>query len=200
VRGHWHPKTYGGELTIDSPWGETQCHLNLMGQHNALNALAAASTCMALGVGLGTITAGLASVNPINGRLKTQFSESGALIIDDTYNANPSSLMAALETLSSLPGKNILVLGDMAELGNETESWHTQAGYAARSAGIELLFGVGDLTRFATNSFGQGASLFPNTQALINVLPPQLGTGINVLIKSSRCMALENVVLKLLQS
>ena len=108
--------------------------------------------------------------------------------------------MAALEILSSLPGKNILVLGDMAELGNETESWHTQAGYAAHSAGIELLFGVGDLACFATNNFGQGASHFPNTQALINGLPPQLGTGINVLIKGSRCMALENIVLKLLQS
>lgn len=108
--------------------------------------------------------------------------------------------MAALETLSALPGKKILVLGDMAELGDEAEPWHTQAGYAARSAGVEFLLAVGDLARFATNSFGQGASHFPNTQALINVLPPQLGTGINVLIKGSRCMALENVVLKLLQS
>lgn len=194
VRGQWHPKINGGELTIDSPWGQIQCHLNLMGPHNALNSLAAASTCLFMGVELETIATGLASVNPIDGRLKPQFSDTGALIIDDTYNANPSSLMAALETLSTLPGKKILVLGDMAELGNETESWHTQAGYAARTAGVESLYGFGDLARFATNSFGQGANHFPNTQALINVLLPQLGTGINVLIKGSRCMALENVV------
>jgi len=88
----------------------------------------------------------------------------------------------------------------MAELGNETETWHTQAGYAARSAGIELLFGVGDLARFATNSFGQGASHFANNQALLKVILPQLRNGINVLVKGSRCMELENVVEKLMQS
>lgn len=134
------------------------------------------------------------------GRLKPQLSDTGALIIDDTYNANPSSLMAALEALSALPGKKILVLGDMAELGNETESWHTQAGYAARSAGVESLYSVGDFARFATNSFGQGASHFANNQALLKVILPQLGAGINVLIKGSRCMELENVVEKLMQS
>lgn len=200
VRGHWYPKINGGELTIDSPWGQIQCHLNLMGQHNALNALAAVSVCQVLGVGLDTIATGLAAVKPMNGRLKPQLSDTGALIIDDTYNANPSSLIAALDTLSALPGKKILVLGDMAELGDEAESWHTQAGYAARSAGVESLYGVGDFTRFATNSFGQGASHFPDNQALLNVLIPQLETGVNVLIKGSRCMELENVVEKLMQS
>jgi UDP-N-acetylmuramoyl-tripeptide--D-alanyl-D-alanine ligase len=200
VLGHWHPKINGGELTIDSPWGQIQCHLNLMGRHNALNALAAASTCLMMGVGLDTIASGLAAVNPINGRLKAQFSDSGALIIDDTYNANPSSLMAALEALSSLPGKKILVMGDMAELGDESETWHTKAGYAARSAGVECLLGVGELARFATDSFGQGGLHFTNNQALLKVLLPQLGADINVLVKGSRCMALENIVLQLLHS
>lgn len=199
VRGHWHTKLNGGKLTIDSPWGRTQGDLHLIGQHNALNALAAASACLVLGVEVDTIATGLASVNSIKGRLRLQQSESGALIIDDTYNANPSSLMAALDTLSALPGKKILVLGDMAELGDQAESCHTQAGHAARSAGVELLFTVGDLACFATNSFGQGASHFPNNQALLKAMLPQLGADLNVLIKGSRCMALENVVEKLLQ-
>jgi UDP-N-acetylmuramoyl-tripeptide--D-alanyl-D-alanine ligase len=85
-------------------------------------------------------------------------------------------------------------------LGDEAESWHTQAGDAARSAGVEFLFGVGGLARFATNSFGQNARHFPNNQALLNVLLPQMETGINVLVKGSRCMALEDVVVKLLHS
>ncbi|WP_394754665.1 UDP-N-acetylmuramoyl-tripeptide--D-alanyl-D-alanine ligase [Crenothrix sp.] len=199
VRGYWQPTPTGGQLSIDSPWGRTQCHLNLMGQHNALNALAAVSACLVLDVGLNTIAASLESISPIKGRLKPQLSVSGALIIDDTYNANPSSLLAALEALSSLSGKKILVLGDMAELGDAAESWHTQAGYAARSAGVECLLAVGDLARFATNSFGQGASHFANNQALFKVMLQQLGPGINVLIKGSRCMELENVVENILQ-
>ena len=200
VRGYWYPKINGGELTIASPWGQIQCHLSLMGQHNALNALAAASTCLVLGVDLDTIAAGLAAVKSIHGRLDAQYSECGALIIDDTYNANPSSLMAALEILSSLPGKKILVLGDMAELGDEAESWHIQAGYSARSSGVECLFSVGELARNTTNSFGNGAMHFANNQALLKVLMPKLKKGITVLIKGSRCMALENVVVKLLNN
>lgn len=200
VRGRWQARGYGSELTIDSPWGQIQCRLNLMGRHNALNALAAAASCMPLGVTLDTIASGLASLNPINGRLKPQRSHSGALIIDDTYNANPSSLTAALDILSSLPGNKILVLGDMAELGDVGESWHSQAGHAARSAGVELLFTVGELARFAAESFGQGACHFADNQALLNRLLPFLGTGLIVLVKGSRCMALENVVINLLQS
>ena len=200
VRGYWHPTINGGELTIASPWGKIQSHLHLMGQHNALNALAAATTCLMTGVAPETIAAGLAEVNPIKGRLKTQFAVRGTLIIDDTYNANPSSLMAALETLSFLQGKKILVLGDMAELGDQAEAWHIQAGIAARSAGVELLFAVGELARFAANSFGLGGIYFHNNQALIKDLLPQLGTDMNILIKGSRYMALEDVVEKLLKS
>ncbi|MCX7087303.1 MAG: Mur ligase family protein [Methylococcales bacterium] len=87
VRGHWHPTINGGELTIASPWGKIQSSLHLMGQHNALNALAAATTCLMLGVRQDTIADGLTEVKPIKGRLKTQFSLRGTLIIDDTYNA-----------------------------------------------------------------------------------------------------------------
>lgn len=198
VRGSWHPTINGGELTIASPWGEIHSHLNLMGQHNALNALAAASTCLMTGVPPAIIAQGLDQVHQVNGRLNAQFAVSGALIIDDTYNANPSSLLVALATLSSLQGKKILVLGDMAELGDEAESWHIHAGMAARSAGVELLFAVGELSRFAANSFGEGGMHFHNHQALLHDLLPHLGTGMNILVKGSRCMALENVVEKLL--
>ena len=198
VQGHWHPQIHGGELTIASPWGQIHCQLNLIGKHNALNALAAASTCLMMGVRPETIAAGLAAVNPINGRLQSHLSKSGALIIDDTYNANPSSLIAALETLSAMAGKKILVLGDMAELGDEAESWHTQAGYIARSAGVDLLFCIGHMAHFAARSFGLGGMHFHQPEALISALQPELGDGINVLLKGSRCMGLEKIVAKLL--
>lgn len=198
VQGFWYPHSNAGEFLLDSLWGQIQCQLNLLGQHNVLNALAAAATCLLMGVSLDTIALGLAAMQPINGRLKPLYAESGALILDDTYNANPSSLQAALATLSALPGKHILVLGDMVELGDQAESWHTQAACDARTAGVELVFAVGELARFATRRFGHGAKHYTNIEALLDALQPELGSGINVLIKGSRCMGLERVVEKLL--
>jgi UDP-N-acetylmuramoyl-tripeptide--D-alanyl-D-alanine ligase len=140
----------------------------------------------------------LASVQPVAGRLQSRSGIGGAHIIDDTYNANPTSLAAALDTLAMLPGKKILVLGDMAELGDEADTWHVWAGQAARAAGVVALFAVGNLARLAAESFGEGAQYLTDSQALVKVLLPRLRPDVNVLVKGSRCMAMENIVSELL--
>jgi len=194
VRGSWHPRLDGGSLSIDSPWGRIDTHLHLMGQHNALNALAAATACLTLGVDTEMVAAGLAAMRPVGGRLQSRLGAGGARIIDDTYNANPSSLSAALETLTAIPGKKILVLGDMAELGDEAVKWHVWAGQAAHAAGISRLFTVGELAGLAAESFGERDDRFADAQALIRALLPQLKSGVTVLFKGSRCMSMENMV------
>ncbi|MDP3331220.1 MAG: UDP-N-acetylmuramoyl-tripeptide--D-alanyl-D-alanine ligase [Methylococcaceae bacterium] len=198
VRGNWQPRFDGGDLTIESLWGRIQSRLHLMGSHNALNALAAAAACLALDIEPDAIAAGLESVRPVAGRLQSRSGVSGAHIIDDTYNANPSSLAAALDTLATMPGKKILVLGDMAELGNDADTWHIWAGKVARVMGVDEVFTVGELASLAAASFGVGAEHFSNEQALIETVILQLRPGVNVLVKGSRCMAMERVVTVLL--
>ncbi len=198
VRGSWQPRFDGGDLTIESPWGRIQTRLHLMGSHNALNALAAAAACLALDIEADAVAAGLESVQPVAGRLQSRSGIGGAHIIDDTYNANPSSLAAALDTLAMMPGKNLLVLGDMAELGDEADAWHSWAGQSARATGVVALFAVGNLARLAAESFGEGAQYLTDSQALVKVLLPRLRPDVNVLVKGSRCMAMENIVSELL--
>ena len=198
VRGNWQPRLDGGDLTIESPWGRIQTRLQLMGSHNALNALAAAAACLALDIEADAIAAGLASVQPVAGRLQSRSGIGGAHIIDDTYNANPSSLAAALDTLAAMPGKKLLVLGDMAELGDEADAWHGWAGQAARAAGVVALFAVGNLARLAAESFGDGAYHLTDSQSLVRALLPRLRPDMNVLVKGSRCMAMERIVAELL--
>jgi UDP-N-acetylmuramoyl-tripeptide--D-alanyl-D-alanine ligase len=197
VRGNWQPRFDGGDLTIESLWGRIQTRLHLMGHHNALNALAAAATCLALDIEPAAIAEGLASLQPVAGRLQSRLGAGGARIIDDTYNANPSSLAAALDTLAAMTGKKILVLGDMAELGPEANTWHRWAGQAAHAAGVAKFFAVGELARLAAESFGGGAQHLADGQALVEALLPQLRPGVNVLVKGSRCMAMESIVAEL---
>lgn len=197
VRGNWQPQSDGGDLTIESPWGRIQTHLRLMGRHNALNAVAAAAACLVLDIEPEVVAAGLAAAQPVAGRLQFRLGAGGARIIDDTYNANPSSLAAALETLATMSGKKILVLGDMAELGDEADIWHAWAGQAAQAAGVVELFSVGDLARLAAESFGLGAHHLADNRALVKALLPKLRRGVIVLIKGSRCMAMENIVSEL---
>lgn len=198
VRGNWKPRLDGGDLTIESLWGRIKIRLHLMGSHNALNALAATAVCLVLDIEPDAIAAGLESVRPVAGRLQPRSGIGGACIMDDTYNANPSSLAAALNTLTTLPGKKILVLGDMAELGNDSDTWHNWAGKVARMMGVKEVFTIGDLAGLAAASFGEGAQHFPDKHALVEALFPQLKSGVNILVKGSRCMGMERVVEELL--
>jgi UDP-N-acetylmuramoyl-tripeptide--D-alanyl-D-alanine ligase len=198
VLGNWQPGLVGGDLTIESSWGKIQTRLHLMGSHNAVNALAAAAACLALDIEPDLISVGLAAARPVAGRLQSRFCADGACVIDDTYNANPSSLAAALDTLARMPGKKILLFGDMAELGDEADAWHGWVGQAAHAAGVEELFAVGNLARLAAESFGEGAHYQTDSGALVRALLPRLRSGVNVLVKGSRCMTMERIVAELL--
>lgn len=177
-----------------TPQGAVHAQLPLPGRHNVMNALAAAAAGIALGLTPEQIAAGLASVAPVAGRLAWLTTREGARLLDDSYNANPTSLRAALELLAGLPGERRLVLGEMRELGAEAEALHEEAGRAARALGIERLYTLGPLARHAADGFGARAQAFDNADLLIEALREDLGPQVTVLVKGSRGARMERVV------
>jgi UDP-N-acetylmuramoyl-tripeptide--D-alanyl-D-alanine ligase len=172
--------------------------LPLPGSHNRMNALAAAASAIAAGMGLEQVRSGLESMQSVAGRMQIQNGLNGAHVIDDSYNANPGSLDAAIEYLSETPGSRWLVLGDMGELGNAGEALHREAGKKAASVGLDRLLTLGGLAALAAESFGSGAVAFDDKQSLIETLVSELDDAVTVLIKGSRSMAMEEVVRALL--
>lgn len=168
--------------------------LRLAGAHNLRNALAACAVAKALEIPADDILAGLESVAPVPGRLHPRLAPNGALVIDDTYNANPDSLHAALNALSALHGARWLVLGDMGELGPQAAELHHAMGEAARAASIQRLYATGPLSREAVRAFGAGARHFPDADALSDELRRNLGPDAVVLVKGSRAQRMERVV------
>jgi UDP-N-acetylmuramoyl-tripeptide--D-alanyl-D-alanine ligase len=159
-----------------------------------MNALAATSVAVALDIGLDDIIAGLNRFGGVSGRLATVRTSAGARIINDTYNANPVSLHAAMQVLVAAEGDTWLVLGDMAELGDDKEELHRKAGEQARALGIRHLLATGELTRFAVEAFGSGAKFFEDRQQLINYLEQGITEHSVVLVKGSRSMGMEQIV------
>jgi UDP-N-acetylmuramoyl-tripeptide--D-alanyl-D-alanine ligase len=168
--------------------------MRLVGRHNAINALAAAAAACAAGAGLDACVRGLEAVRAVRGRLEIKTAANGAAVIDDSYNANPSSLRVAIDLLNEVAGGAWLVLGEMAELGRFAIESHKDAGRYARANGIARLFAVGELSRYAVDTFGAGAEWFPDTDALIERLARELPPNATVLIKGSRVNRLERVV------
>jgi UDP-N-acetylmuramoyl-tripeptide--D-alanyl-D-alanine ligase len=181
-------------LTIHTPQGDIDVKLPLLGQHNILNALAATAAALAIGIELVAIKDGLESIQPAPGRLQVHQLANGVNIIDDTYNANPFSLAAAVDTLAAFQGKKILVLGDMKELGNEAKNLHQSAGESIRHAGIDYLFTYGELSANAARAFGEGAYHFNEQEKLVAALKPFLYNTTTILVKGSRSMQMEKVV------
>jgi UDP-N-acetylmuramoyl-tripeptide--D-alanyl-D-alanine ligase len=181
------------EFELECPLGRRRLALNLVGEHNVMNALASAAAAYAAGAGLDDIEQGLGSVQPVSGRLQLKPALAGARLIDDSYNANPGSVRAGLVTLATLPGEHWLVLGEMAELGPESARLHAEIGTAAREAGVARLLAVGAETRHAVESFGPGASWFADADELVAAAGPGLHEGVTVLIKGSRVNRLERV-------
>lgn len=190
----------GGRLEFElvSPQGNAPVHLPMLGRHNVMNALAAAGCALGAGLSPQQIASGLSAMQGVSGRLIRKPALNGAHLIDDTYNANPSSLAAALDVLARLPGARWLALGDMAELGDEGADWHRQAGEWARASGVEKLFAVGPLSREAAHAFGAGAEHFADHRQLTAALIRDLHADVTVLVKGSRSMHMEQVVQSLL--
>ncbi|HEY8553937.1 MAG TPA: UDP-N-acetylmuramoyl-tripeptide--D-alanyl-D-alanine ligase [Burkholderiales bacterium] len=184
----------GSALRMKTPAGEIDVRIALLGKHNVMNALAAAAVALSAGAGLDQVAAGLAKLRAVAGRLEVKPGFSGARVIDDTYNANPGSLAAGLEVLKSVPGERVLVLGDMAELGEAGPDIHVHAGKLARDLGVHRLYALGELSALAVASFGEGGRHFRTPAALIDALVERMHAGMVVLVKGSRVMQMDRIV------
>jgi UDP-N-acetylmuramoyl-tripeptide--D-alanyl-D-alanine ligase len=188
-----------GALQVRTPDAEYSVQLRVLGEHNLHNALAACAAGHALQIPVPAIVAGLAEYSGAKGRLQVKPGRNGSKVIDDTYNANPDSVLAAIDVLGAMRGTRILVLGDMGELGAEGVALHTQVGAAARKAGIDRLLALGELSKAAVAAFGSGAAHFADLDALCAALAPQLDRAVAVLVKGSRFMRMERVVERLVE-
>jgi UDP-N-acetylmuramoyl-tripeptide--D-alanyl-D-alanine ligase len=186
-------------FTLTLAGAQARVRLGLAGRHNVLNALGAAAAAHAAGVTLPQIVSGLERGQAVAGRLQLKAGPRGSWLIDDSYNANPSSVRAGIDVLCSLPGEHWLVLGEMAELGAQAESSHISIGDYARRAGITRVFAMGDGARHAVAAYGTRAHWFDDAAALADAVAADIETGVTVLIKGSRLNRLERVVERLLQ-
>ncbi|MGC4243720.1 MAG: Mur ligase family protein, partial [Herbaspirillum sp.] len=182
------------------PPAQFKVELAAVGEHNVRNALAAAACALGAGIPVDAVVRGLQSFAPVNGRLQRKQARSGALVIDDTYNANPDSVRAAIDVLASIAGPRVLVLGDMGEVGDQGPQFHAEIGAYARSRGIPLFFGLGELTKHAVTSYGPAlqnvaqAMHFDDIAALNAAVEQAAPQGATVLVKGSRFMKMERVV------
>jgi UDP-N-acetylmuramoyl-tripeptide--D-alanyl-D-alanine ligase len=195
----------GSRFVLVTPQGEAAVELPLPGRHNLLNALAAASLALASGVALATIVEGLAASKPVPGRQIAHKLANGAVLIDDSYNANPGSLVAAIDTLAAAGGEAWLVLGDMRELGDEGEALHAEVGRKAKAASLRRLYTLGPLSAAAALAFGEGARSFETHKELADALRADLSQaaqpqGLRCLVKGSRGSAMDRIVTALLST
>ncbi len=187
-------------LQIKTADGTCEVQLPVMGKHNARNALAAAAMALTVGADLSDIKQGLERMRPVKSRLHPRAGIKGLHILDDSYNANPASLEAALEVVAAMPGEAWLILGDMLELGDDAERVHAEIGGLAKRNGISRLFTLGKLSALAAQSFGPDAKAFSDVKLLTQAVLTAARPKINVLIKGSRSMRMEKVVAALLDS
>ncbi len=182
------------EIILKTPHGETRATLRAGGLHNVRNALAASAAAVALNVAPNVISKGLAAYEGIKGRLQKKACVHDAMLIDDTYNANPESVQAAIAVLAQAPGRKLLVLGDMGELGAGAPVLHAESGLLARKAGIDQLFTLGELSAHAAQAFGAGARHFSRIEDLLAEIENALSPETTMLVKGSRFMQMERVV------
>lgn len=184
----------GSRFVLSTPEGDAEVNLALPGRHNVANALAAASIALALDVPLATIVAGVEQARAVAGRLRRVTLPGGITLIDDSYNANPSSMAAAIATLALADGERWLALGDMAELGADARALHAGVGAKARERGIERLFAVGPLGAATVEAFGTGGEHYADKAALIAALKAGLHGGVTCLVKGSHSAGMDEVV------
>ena len=187
------------EIKLITPNGKIEFSLNVLGEHNIHNALAASAVALALGISNQAIAHGLAQFHPVKGRLNWLPGFNGAVVIDDTYNANPDSMKAAIDVLASQNALQIFVMGDMAELGTDAPQMHAEIGAYAKQKNIALFFSFGELSRLASVAFGQNAQHFDALEALLDALRRHMRNEVTVLVKGSRFMQMERVVNQILK-
>ncbi len=194
MRVTWSEHGFSSEFEVNTPAGVLQLNLQLVGEHNRLNALAAVAAAQVFGADESAIVDGLSGLQPVPGRLCLTQGCHGARLVDDSYNANPDSVSVAIQVLASAPGRRSLVLGDLAELGPDQQALHTEIGERAKAAGIDQLFTCGVLSEAASRSFGKGARHFADSDQLTDALLQDLSAEDSMLIKGSRAAAMDQVV------
>jgi UDP-N-acetylmuramoyl-tripeptide--D-alanyl-D-alanine ligase len=194
IRTHIDAAGFVTSFRLASPQGTRDIELHLGGRHNVSNALCAAAAAVAAGATLDHVREGLATMRPVPGRLQFKTALSGAWIVDDSYNANPSSMKAGIEVLQGVDARRWMVMGDMGELGDSAEASHGEIGRFARAHGVDRLFATGKLAALAVEAFGAGAQWFADTDSLARAVEAELTSEVCVLVKGSRSNRLERVV------
>ncbi len=194
VRATCNAHGFVSDVVLESPRGSTRFRLQVPGQHNVRNALAAAAACLAAGVSLDAVATGLGGYTGTPGRLFLRKGLNGATVIDDCYNANPDSMRAGIAVLGATPGRKILVVGDMGEIGEQSFQYHDEIGGYAKSEGIDFLFGLGEMSEVAARNFGEGGHHFTKLDDLVAAVKAELNEDTVVLVKGSRFMKMERVV------
>jgi len=194
VTATYRERTLETEVTLTTPQGTAATTVRARGAHNVRNALAAAAAAYALDVPIDTIAAGLSQYSGVKGRLQMKAGLNGSVVVDDTYNANPESVRAAIDVLAQAVGRKLLVFGDMGELGREAPRLHTELGAYAKTAGIDQLVTLGEHSARTTQGFGAGAHHYDQIEDLIRETARLLAPGVTVLVKGSRFMRMERVV------
>jgi UDP-N-acetylmuramoyl-tripeptide--D-alanyl-D-alanine ligase len=214
VSGSYQSTQFGSKLQVrlraQGATRQFSLQLAAAGEHNVKNALAAIACCYAAGIEINAIVEGLEKFSPVSGRLQRKLSRAGAMLIDDTYNANPDSVRAAIEVLASAADSKILVLGDMGEVGENGPAFHAEIGSYAASRGVDYLFCLGEASSACVNAWRSHLALssratqgthftqLADLLAAIDGLPAAHQASSTILVKGSRYMQMERVVQHLL--
>ncbi|MEE8365359.1 MAG: cyanophycin synthetase, partial [Gammaproteobacteria bacterium] len=191
---NWSAEQEG--LSLEASYGDQKqkSRLRVFGEHNARNALAAITIAIMAGVEFQIAMKNLTGFSGVKGRLQMLQGPRHSRVIDDTYNANPDSLKVAIKVLCAQKGSAWLALGDMAELGGDSEALHRQAGQTARQFGVEKLFGIGPMSCIASQEFGNAGYCFEQISDMADSILGQIHQGVNLLVKGSRSAAMEKLV------
>jgi UDP-N-acetylmuramoyl-tripeptide--D-alanyl-D-alanine ligase len=193
VVGRYRPTAAASSVEISAPAGSVRIELPLLGRHNARNAVVAAAAAIAVGATLADVKAGLETMRNVGGRLRVRSGQAGARLLDDSYNANPDSMRAAIDVLAEAEGQRLLVIGDMGEIGAGRVAAHEEVGRYARESGIDRLFALGENSRHAVAAFGAGGVHGDTPESLTAALLPLLDARTTVLVKGSRFMRMERI-------
>lgn len=196
----------GSRFTLIAPQGEAAIALAMPGRHNVSNALAAAALTLGAGIAFDVVAAGLNAARPVAGRLITHTLAPGVTLVDDSYNANPGSLNAAIDTLAASGGERWLVLGDMRELGEDAVALHAEVGRRAKASGVSRLYALGTLSAATAEAFGEGARVFDSHEQVAEALRADLASRtdaaapLRILVKGSRGSAMDKIVKTMLSA